>query len=128
MCRLIWGEKHCDNCDEILEPYFIYCNSIGSYAEFAHFVHLDPSYMAGVAKKDAEWEQESLQSQAAALLCRYIEDGKRKVSPEDTAVMNAAGWTVTETKVREELWERVRRLSLLDEREKTDKKQAGGGG
>ncbi|MCJ1377206.1 hypothetical protein MMC17_000298 [Xylographa soralifera] len=91
MCRFIFGEKHCDNCDGILAPYFLHCKSISSCAVFASFAQFHGSSGKEVAAKLAEREKEKAEMQAAAVLCKNIEDEKRKVSREDAARVER-GW------------------------------------
>ena len=128
MCRLITNEKHCDNCDKILAPHLLHCKSLGSCSIFARFARFHGSNATELAAKLAEKERDEAQSQAVALLCHHIEDGIRKVSPEDAAVLKAAGWIVVDTKVWEEVVDRARRLGLLVEGDESEENGARGGG
>ncbi|MCJ1287547.1 hypothetical protein MMC26_006899 [Xylographa opegraphella] len=128
MCLLIIGEKHCDNCDELLDPYFVRCESVGSCPIFAIFKEFHGLDGKKVATELAEQKRLEAESQAAAVLCHHIEDGIPKMNPENTAVLNAAEWIVVDTNVSEEVVERARGLGLLDEGEGSESRGEGGGG
>ena len=92
MCQFMIGEKYCYNCNKILELHYNHCKSIGSCSVFASFVKLYPLKAIEVIVKLAKRQKEEAESQAAALECKLIEDGKRKVNPEEGTMISEVEW------------------------------------